>query len=296
MRVFLSSAVEGLRDARWSLIEKIERACDNRVTLVCYERHGRQYPTLTPEETCLALVRGCKAFIILLDQYYGTQSNTAPGISITHAELREAIKNRLIVIPVVRTQTWHEYAVWRANAGREISYAHIKEPRVFEILEDVYYAFNCHVYEHLVGDTAISEIACALNSVITVGAAGAIHHVSLAAEQRLTPAASVTISPPIRMPRFVDGQIVTADDLNSLYRALVKVAQTHGLDLAPKTSWANGQMLTPAQLNLLLGDVVHLYRHCGRIPPSWSFGHFREGQVLRAAHLNEISESLKSLV
>ena len=43
MRVFLSSTVEGLRDARLSLIERIERVCRNRVTLVCYERDGRRY-------------------------------------------------------------------------------------------------------------------------------------------------------------------------------------------------------------------------------------------------------------
>src|SRR5437899_7078029 len=101
MRVFLSSTVEGLRDARLSLIERLERVCENRVTLVSYERDGRRYPTLTPEETCLTLVRDCEAYIVLLDQYYGNPSKTAPGISITHAELREAFKCGLIVIPVV---------------------------------------------------------------------------------------------------------------------------------------------------------------------------------------------------
>jgi hypothetical protein len=101
MRVFLSSPVEGLRDARLSLIERLERVCDNRVALVSYERNGRRHPTLTPEETCLALVRDCEALIILLDQYYGASSTTVPGISITHAELREALRRGLAVIPVV---------------------------------------------------------------------------------------------------------------------------------------------------------------------------------------------------
>jgi len=50
MRVFLSSTVEGLRDARLSLIERIERVCESRMTLVCYEKDSRRYPTLTPEE------------------------------------------------------------------------------------------------------------------------------------------------------------------------------------------------------------------------------------------------------
>jgi hypothetical protein len=296
MRVFLSSTVEGLRDARLSLIERIERVCQNRVTLVCYERDGRRYPTLTPEETCLTLVRDCKVFIVLLDQYYGTPSKAAPGISITHAELREALTRGLIVIPVVRTQTWHEYAVYRANAGQPVAYAHVKEPRLFEILDEVYQACNCHLYENLTGEEAMSEIAAALDSVISEGATGAIQHVTLPVEEAAPPAAPTKSPAPIQVPHIVDGQVLRPDDLNSLYRAVVEVAKMRGLDLAPAMTWANGQMLTAAQLNVLLGNVVRIYTHCGRTPPAWSFGQFRDGHVLRASHLNEIGDCLEALV
>jgi hypothetical protein len=296
MRVFLSSTVEGLRDARLSLIERIERVCENRVTLVCYERDRRRYPTLTPEETCLTLVRDCKAIIILLDEYYGTSCKAAPGISITHAELREALKRGLIVIPVVRTQTWHEYAIWRANAGRPVSYAHVKEPRLFEMLEEIYSKFNCHVYENLIGEEAMSDIAAALDSVISEGAMGAIQHVTLPAEEAAPPAAPKTSLGPVQVPHFADGQVLRADELNSLYRAVVEIAKLRGLRLAPAVTWANGQALTAAQLNVLLGDVVRIYTHCSWTLPGWSFGQFQDGHVLRASHLNELGDSLRALV
>jgi uncharacterized protein DUF4062 len=296
MKVFLSSTVEGLRDARLSLIERIERVCENRVTLVCYERDGPRYPTLTPEETCLTLLRKCKAIIILIDQYYGTPCKAAPGISVTHAELREALKRGLIVIPVVRTQTWHEYAVCRANAGRPVSYAHVKEPRLFEMLEEIYSTCNCHVYENLTGEEAMSEIAAALDSVISGGATGTIQHVTLPAEESAPPAVPKTSSASVQVPHFADGQVLRVDELNSLSRTVVEVANIRGLQLAPAVTWANGQALTAVQLNVLLGDVARIYTHCSRTPPGWSFGQFEDGRVLRASHLNEIGDSLRALL
>ena len=294
MRVFLSSAVEGLRDARLSLIERIERTCENRVTLVCYERDGRRHPTLTPEETCLRLVRDCEAFIILLDQYYGASSKTVPGISITHAELREAVRLGLIVVPVVRTQTWCEYAVWRVNAGCPIAYAHVKESRLFEILDEVYPICNCHVYENLTGDEAMAEIAAALDAVISQRATGAIQHVALPAEAAV-PQAAQTSATPVEVPHFVDGQVLTADGLNALYRAAVEVAKMRGLHITPAVTWAAGHVLTAPELNTLLYDLARIYKHVGQTLPAWSFGQFQSGHVLRASHLNEIGTCLKAL-
>jgi len=266
------------------------------MTLVCYEKDSRRYPTLTPEETCLTLVRECKAFIILLDQYYGAPSKAAPGISITHAELREARKYGLIVIPVVRTQTWHEYAVWRANVEQPVSYAHVKDPRLFEMLDELYTTCNCHVYENLTGEKAMSEIAATLDSVISEGATGAIQHVTLPAEEAAQPAAAKTSPATVQVPHFSDGQFLRADELNGLYRSVVEVAKMRGVAIAPAVTWANGQALTAAQLNLLLRDVVRIYTHCGRTPPAWSFGQFQDRHVLRASHLNEIGDSLKAFM
>src|SRR5437660_6530963 len=125
MKVFLSSPVEGLRDARLSFIERMERICGGRMTLVCYERDAYRYPTLSPEETCFTLVRECEVLVVLIDQYYGTPCKSMPEMSITHAEVREGVNRGLTIIPVVRTQAWHEFAVWRKNPGQSIVFAHV---------------------------------------------------------------------------------------------------------------------------------------------------------------------------
>ena len=73
--------------------------------------------------------------------------------------------------------------------GQPVAYAHVKEPRLFEMLDEVYQACNCHLYENLTGEEAMSEIAAALDSVISEGATGAIQHVTLPVEEAAPPAA-----------------------------------------------------------------------------------------------------------
>ena len=292
MKVFLSSTVEGLRDARLSFIERMERTCEGRVTVVCYERNAHQYPTMPPEETCLALVRECGVLVVLIDQYYGMPCKSLPEISITHAEVREAFKLGLTVIPVVRTQAWHEYFVWRANPGGSIVFAHVKEQQVFRILDELYSRCNCHVYDNLTGNEAMTQIAASLDAVISRGCTGTIHHVALAAEPTVvsnTPAHGVVG----QISTFSEGQMLYPDDLNALYQAIIDVGLKHGLTMNAAVVWRTGDFLTASQLNILLDDVVKIYKHIGRSPPEWSFGRF--GQVLRPSHLNEIVENLRSL-
>jgi hypothetical protein len=294
MKAFLSSTVEGLRDARFSYIDRLERLSNGRVTLVCYENGSQRHPGLTPEETCLALVRECQALIVLLDQYYGTPSKTFPGISITHAEVREALRLGLTVIPVVRTQTWHEYSVWRRNPANSIVFAHVKEPAIFIILNELYSTCNCHIYDHLIGDEAMTNIISALNAVITLGSTGAIQHVALAADSSVTSSdENPQFSP--GPPSFAEGQVLHADEMNALYRAIVAVAAKHGLAINPAVTWGPRDMLTASQLNILLEEIATIYRHIGKDPPQWSFGCFRVGQVVTSSHLNEVSQRLRAI-
>ncbi len=294
MKVFLSSTVNGLRDARSTLIERIEHACKNNVTLVCYENGSGAYPKLTPEETCLALVRSCDALIVLLDQYYGTQSELVQGISITHAELREAQKLELTIIPVVRKQTWHEHAIWRLNPNRQVLFSHVKEPKLFSMLDEMYSKYNCHVFDTLTSPEAISKIAFVLEAVLSEGATGTVQHVTLAAEADTDIPAKPT-SASREVIHFADNQLLTAEELNKLYGAIVEIANKKDMQLIPSVVWTNGQKLESTQLNLLLNDVNRIYTHCGLTLPVWTFGQFQAGMVLRASYLNEISNNLEAL-
>jgi len=163
---------------------------------------------------------------------------------------------------------------------------------VFRILDELYSRCNCHVYDNLTGDEAITQIAAALDAVISRGSSGTIHHVALAVEPT---AVSRAATPDIasQIPLFTEGQVLHPDDLNALYRAIIDVASKHGLTINAPVIWRTGDALTAAQLNALLDDVVRIYKHIGRSTPQWSFGRF--GQLLRVSHLNEIVENLRNL-
>ena len=196
------------------------------------------------------------------------------------------------MIPVVRTQTLHEYYVWRKNAEQQLSYAYVEEPRIFEMLHEVYQKCNCLVYEHFTGEKALLEIAVALDSVILEGATGVVQHVTLSAGEGGALVVPKSKSETLEVPLFSDGKILSADDLNCLYQAVVSVAKMHGMKLVPAITWESGQTLKATQLNALLDDVVSIYKFCGLTIPVWSFRQFQEGHVLRASHLNEIGNRL----
>lgn len=100
---------------------------------------------------------------------------------------------------------------------------------------------------------------------------------------------------PIDLPNFRDGETLNATALNSLYRAVAEVAAAHGLRLTPAITWVDGEVLIASDLNCLLTDIEAIYHHIHRPVPSWSFGRFESGRVLRASHLNELVEHLRNL-
>lgn len=100
----------------------------------------------------------------------------------------------------------------------------------------------------------------------------------------------------VHIPKFVDGQLLRADELNALYRALVEVAAARGLRLSAAVDWASGDPVLPRELNRLLGDTVRAYEHLGRTPPEWSFGRFASGMAITASQLNEIGNAVRSLL
>jgi Domain of unknown function (DUF4062) len=178
MKVFLSSTTEDLTDARLTFIEQFEEICDHKIELISYEKHGR-HSTLGPEDTCLALVRKCQGLIVLFDQYYGTMCKKYKNISITHAEVKEALSSDLHIIPIVRTQSWHEFMVWRKNQGVQITFHHVKEPRLFEILEGLIGRFNCHHYDDFTTVKTQKEISKSIDGMLRNGDLGAMDHIAL---------------------------------------------------------------------------------------------------------------------
>lgn len=327
MKVFLSSTVRDLRDARAFLIEKMKQKCHNDIDLIHYEGDITSKPELDSEKACLSLVKDCKAFIILFDQYYGGNSKTHPGISITHAELREAVKFDLVIIPVVRTNTWCEYNVWKNNrtSKADISYAHVIEPKLFDMIHEVS-GRPCHIYDSFVGDEALTKIAEALDAIIFDGIVGTMSHTTLSEATSTTSlpiggADTLHFAEPVPVyphnpstasrptagakppphgksafsfiaPRFKPGQQLTHNDMNLLCWEVSKAAKRNGLDISPLITWTAGSPLTPEQMNQIISDIDTIYEHTNLDSPNWSFGPFKTGGALTADHLNEIWKNL----
>lgn len=336
MDVFLSSHMASLLDARSRLIKKIKCKCKNKVRLRCYEEDKHLFPNLGPAETYLALVRNCEAFVILFDQYYGEASGKAPNISPTHAELREAFKYQITIIPVARTQTWHEYKICRKNRDLVINYDYVKEPRLFEMLDEVFPVCNVHDYPSFISDEALTKIAEAIDAIVTDGGVGALDHVSLPSSdpevaeptttkptpeakrppipKELVPGDSKTPAPkkpaskdppPVRtkppapeinIPRFSAGDRLTADHMSTLFQAVYEATKLHGLPMDTPKKWKSGDAFKADDVNGLVSNIELIYNHIKRTPPKWSFGVFRRGSAFQADHMNELVDSVKAIL
>ena len=297
MKIFLSSTVEGLRDTRITLVENIQKYCKEDIIVVCYEKDGKRFPRVEPEETCLKLVRECQALLLLVDQYYGTPSKSDPSVSITHLEVLEAQKLANTVIPVARTQTWNEFFVWRRNQDKDIEYAHVREPNLFKLMEHLFSTCNFHVYDNLTTGSAIEEIASAIDGILAQGVLGEVERTALPME---TPA----LQPPphlpeqpvheAKLPTFQDGQVLSSRELNALYRFIAERGRELGLQMSPKTVWKDHDLLTAEALNQMLDNLDSIYQCQGKKKPSWTFTRFRNKTPLRASQLNEIASAAKN--
>jgi hypothetical protein len=296
--VFLCSAVDGLRDTRMTFLENLERRCTHKITLVSYEKDSRRYPTLSPEDICIRLVQECNALIVVIDQFYGTRLKKNPNISITHAEVMKALELRLTIIPIVRFQTFHEFKVWRRNRDKKIQFDHVKESGLFKIMDLLYKDYNFNCYDSFVAEKTLIEVGSIIDAIVEQGAVGRIDSTSLPGEKRtvkhVTEPESVNVQRS-GIPLFQAGEVLRAEQLNSLYALIVKKASEHGLTMQPSIIWSERTILHAQELNNMLNDIDKIYRHIGKQPPTWSFGRFQPRRVLHSSQLNEIIEGVSNL-
>lgn len=306
--VFLSSTTKDLRDARKYLRNNLEPTCQNRINLCCFENDSCKKPHLSMQDACLSLVQDCEAIIIIIDWDYGTEFEKNREISITHAELREARKHDLKIIPLIRTQTFCEYWIWRNNPNKEIKYNHVKDPKVFTMLDEVSNIY-CHVFDDFTDERVLEQIADTIDAIIMQSAAGTLNHVTLPSlssgtqkDVRPTPTEPVasekiaTYIPEIDIPRFSNGDKLTADHMSKLFQAVYDAVKLNGLPMKPLKSFKTGDAFKPDDLNGLVGDIEEIYKHLGRTHPDWSFSKAEIGSIFEAAHMNEIVESVRAIL
>lgn len=142
MRVFICSTCYDLIDLRSELEEFFHKAGVEPILSDSLTSEFQIMPDTNSIETCLANVRKCDEFIIILSNRYGPSLAKVgyEDISATHLEYREAIKSGKKVRMFVRDRLEGDYTIWahnRKNSDLILSWCkETKDWRIFELLEE----------------------------------------------------------------------------------------------------------------------------------------------------------------
>lgn len=131
MHVFISSTCYDLLDLRAELETFFGEA---GVAVRMSDRSSSDFEVLPDRnsiETCLANVRDCDEFIIVLSRRYGTSLAKAgyPDLSATHLEYRAALNSKKPIRMYVRDRLEADYSFWKRNDRRaDVELTWCKEP------------------------------------------------------------------------------------------------------------------------------------------------------------------------
>ena len=89
-------------------------------------------------ETCLANVRKCDVFIIILSQRYGPSLKSVdyPDISATHLEYREAKSNNKPILYYVRDRLEADYSIYNKNNESDLPWVQKKDYGIFDLIRE----------------------------------------------------------------------------------------------------------------------------------------------------------------
>jgi hypothetical protein len=117
MRVFISSTCYDLVDLRAELELFFREAGVEAVLSDSLSSEFQTKPDCNSIETCLANVRNCDEFLIILSGRYGPSLGKAgfDDVSATHLEYHEALKHNKPIRMFVRDRLEADYSIWRSN-------------------------------------------------------------------------------------------------------------------------------------------------------------------------------------
>ena len=142
MRVFISSTCYDLIDLRAELEAFFESAGVEPVMSDSLTSDFLVSQDANSIETCLANVRTCDSFIIILSNRYGPTLEKAgyAAVSATHLEYLEARKCKIPVHMYVRDRLEADFAIWKSNGAKPdltLSWCKSDEDwRIFGLLEE----------------------------------------------------------------------------------------------------------------------------------------------------------------
>jgi len=144
MRVFISSTCYDLLDLRAELETFLRDAGMMPILSDSLTSDFKTVPDQNSIESCLANVRSCDAFIVILSKRYGPSLASAgfDDVSATHLEYREAKKAGKPVHMFLRDRLEADFHIWRKNKSQpdlKLNWCNRPEDmRVFELIEEHY--------------------------------------------------------------------------------------------------------------------------------------------------------------
>ncbi|MEO8427764.1 MAG: DUF4062 domain-containing protein [Verrucomicrobiota bacterium] len=142
MRVFISSTCYDLIDLRAELDVFFREAGVTPILSDSLTSEFKVKPDRNSINTCLANVRSCNAFVIVLSNRYGPSLAKAgfDDVSATQLEYREAVHRNLPIHMYVRDRLNGEYDTWRNNRENpKLKLAWCKDRKdwkIFHLLEE----------------------------------------------------------------------------------------------------------------------------------------------------------------
>jgi hypothetical protein len=119
MKVFLSSTCYDLLDVRAEVVSYLS---ENGIRVMASDDKLSDFHVTTDQnsiETCLANVRSCDHFVIILDQRYGPiLSDFGHNVSATHLEYQEALKEGKQVHLFARDRLVADYSIWKKTENK----------------------------------------------------------------------------------------------------------------------------------------------------------------------------------
>jgi hypothetical protein len=137
MKIFLSSTCYNLTDLR-AEIEKF--LSDKGYTLLLSDRSNFPVNTgIHRHEVCVENVASCDLFILVIDSRYGAEYYKDKNISITWAELNEAIRTKREAIAFVRRDIFNERQTCRHNQkkGNNFDPFFVDNIKTFDIIDEI---------------------------------------------------------------------------------------------------------------------------------------------------------------
>lgn len=150
-RVFISSTyvdLVGLREILGSFF--LERDYEP----LLFERGGIYFDPQKPlDESCYDTAASVTLFILIIGGRYGSPASnrkkkTKLGNynSVTRGEYEAALAAEVPIYTFVDSKVLNEYATWRRNRERRgMQYAHVDNPAIFELIDDIYRLHHNHL-------------------------------------------------------------------------------------------------------------------------------------------------------